>query len=307
MHRVRVWVRGFFGFSRKETNAFLILLPLMIVILVSEPMYERLRFRNGNPNLFDQHYSDSVLASLTYSSRDSQAARTTVKSQKKEIHFKYFNPNDASEQDLVELGLAPFMAGRIVSYREKGGTFRKKEDLLRIYGIDSAWFRKASAWIKIPERITKPSDRPPEGKKFTKPEITDLNTADSAQLVRVFGVGPALSKRIRGYRKKLGGFVSMDQLKEVYGLDTLALKELKANFFLSPEFVPRQIDLNTCNIDTLTKHPYVKWKEAQAIVNYRNQHGKFASPEDLAKVQIITTEWLNKMRRYVRAGNTSGQ
>lgn len=298
MHRIRIWIRGFFGFSKKETNAFLILLPLMVVILVSEPVYRRWKFRNEDFNFFDQHYTDSVLASLTYTTKDSSAAMPPVE---KEIHFKAFDPNIISERDLTALGMSPFVANRIARYREKGGTFKKKEDLLRIYGMDSSWFMRASAWITLPVKKIQIKEWKQFEKKVTKTEIVDINLADSVQLVNVFGVGPALSKRIRNYREKLGGYVSMEQLREVYGLDTLALIEINKRFFLSPEFVPSQLDLNRGTVEELVKHPYIKRREAQAIVNYRNQHGNFGSVDDLLQVEIIKPAWLEKVRPYIRA------
>jgi competence protein ComEA len=298
MHRVRIWIRGFFGFSRKETNAFLILLPLMVLILVSEPIYRKWKFRHEDFSFFDQHYTDSVLASLTYTMKDSLTARPRME---KEIHFIAFDPNTISEKDLTALGMSPYVANRIARYRDKGGTFKKKEDLLRIYGMDSLWYKKASAWITLPEKKLQAKEWKPFEKKVVKLEIIDINAADSLQLVNVFGVGPALSKRIRNYREKLGGYVSMDQLREVYGLDSLALIEIKKKFFLSPEFVPSQLDLNHGTIEELKKHPYIKRREAQAIINYRNQHGDFGSVDDLLKVQIVNPDWLEKVRPYVRA------
>src|SRR5437868_5780286 len=140
MHRFKIWIRGFFGFSRKETNAFLILLPLMIVILVSEPIYRKWKFRNEDHNFFDHHYADSVLASLTYPTADSLPAYRQLRINsgrnngkpvvriEKEIHFTSFDPNTISETELVNFGLSPFIAGRVIRYREKGGVFKKKDD-----------------------------------------------------------------------------------------------------------------------------------------------------------------------------------
>ncbi len=296
MQRIRIWIRGFFGFSRKETNAFLILLPLMIVILVSEPVYRRWKFRNADNNIFDRHYTDSVLATLKYPVKDSVKVLPGKESL---IHFAAFDPNTASEKDLEKLGLSPFLANRIMRYREKGGSFKKKEDLLRIYGMDSSWFRKAKTWITLPEKTEQPIELKRTERTAKKPDLIDINTADSIQLEDVYGIGPGLSKRIRKYREKLGGFVSMEQLSEVYGLDTIVVKQVKKKFFLSPEFVPRRINLNATTLEELMAHPYIKRKEAHAILNYRNQHGHFGSIEDVLKIQIINATWLEKMRPYL--------
>jgi competence protein ComEA len=308
LHRIRIWIRGFFGFSRKETNAFLILLPLMTVILVSEPVYRQWKFRNDNHNFFDQHYADSVLATLTY--RDSLPAPSQslwqkevgtkpIAGAKREAHFTAFDPNTVSEKELVALGLSPFIASRIVRYREKGGRFKSKDDLLRIYGMDTTWFRKASPWITLAEKPPHTTEWKRAEKKITIAEVIDINAADSIQLVKVFGIGPALSRRIRNYREKLGGFVSLNQLSEVYGLDTVALKELKKRFVVSPEFTPRQVSVNSESIEELS-HPYIKKKEAQAIVNYRRQHGNFQSIGDVLKIQVLSAGWFENVKPYLK-------
>jgi competence protein ComEA len=298
MHRFKIWIRGFFGFSRKETNAFLILLPLMILILVSEPVYRTWKFSSEDNFMFDKKYTDSVIANLTFAKKDSFTSKTSIH---KEIHFKQFDPNKISETEFIALGLSPFLSTRIVRYREKGGRIKKKEDLLKIYGMDSTWFAKASAWIVLPaatDKIATRSDKPVE-KKVEHRDPFDINSADSLQLVNVFGIGPALSKRIRSYRDRLGGFISMDQVGEVYGLDTVVLKQVRKKFLVAPGFVPRKVNVNAETVDALISHPYIKRKEAQALINYRRQHGDFKSADDLTQLHNISAAWLERIKPYL--------
>ncbi len=294
MHRIRKWVRVFFGFSRAETNGFLILLPLMVVSLLSEPVY--VWWKSLHPPDFsaDAKSLDSLMAQLRWDVPDSLDVQP-----KKVVHIKFtaFDPNRLSAPEFTQLGMSSRLAERLVHYREKGGVFRKKEDLLKIYGMDSVWYEQARTWITIPQKNKLTGSRWPEKKSVREKE--DMNTADSLQLLRIYGIGPALSKRIRTYRNKLGGFVSMDQLTEVYGLDSTVVSRLKTKFRIMENFQPQKINLNTCSIGVLTGHPYFHRREAGAILAFVLQHGKMQSLDQLFEIQLLTREWIVKVRPYL--------
>ena len=254
--------------------------------------------RDYNEPISDQRYADSLLASLTFLKSDSMRSNIP---ERPVFRFREFDPNSIGEKDFIAMGLKPYLASRVMRYREKGGSMKQKTDLLKIYGMDSAWFREAERWIRIPESpLHEPVAKAQlySEKKAQPRERMDINTADSTQLMSVFGIGPALSKRIRTYREKLGGFVSMDQLAEVYGLDSVVCARLQTGFFVAPSFIPREIDLNTDNPEILL-HPYIKRREAQAIIAYRKQHGRFESAEKLLEIPLLNKAWLEKVRPYL--------
>jgi competence protein ComEA len=295
MFLLRLWIRKIFGFSRTETNAFLILLPLMAVMLLSEPLYSWWKIRHPPDFSHDAKVLDSMMAQLRWDKPDSMGIPGN---DPVEWKCEVFNPNQLARDKFIQMGLSPLLAKRIVRYREKGGVFRKKEDLLKIYGMDSTWFAIALPWILIPEKNElKLTFR--SGKQPTPKEKADINIADSLQLVKIYGIGPALSKRIRAYRDKLGGFVSMDQLKEVYGLDTAVVNRIKNKFRVDENFQPQRIPLNTATLDILIQHPYFRRKEASVIIAFRLQHGKFLSVDQLREIQPLTPEWIEKVRPYL--------
>jgi competence protein ComEA len=297
LHYIRIWIRGFFGFSQKETNAFLILLPLMIAALISEPLYRRWKFAHHDGRLFDQHYADSILTTITDIRVDSSKSSTSIRAARR---FRKFDPNTMREDEMIALGLSPALANRVIRYRLKGGKFKNKNDLLKIYGMDSVWFNEAIAWIIIPPPTASATLPRNFETKIVIHEQLDINSADSVQLVNVFGIGPTLSRRIRAYRDRLGGFISMDQVSEVYGLDTIVLKQLKKKFAVSPDFRPQQIDLNSETVEELIRHPYIKRKEAYMMLNYRRQHGDFKSINDLQQLPIGSSDWLEKLKPYLK-------
>jgi DNA uptake protein ComE-like DNA-binding protein len=129
--------------------------------------------------------------------------------------------------------------------------------------------------------------------------LQDINMADSLSLMDVYGIGPALARRILNFRTRLGGFVSMEQLKEVYGLDSVVVLRLKRQFRVLPGFEPEKIDLAFVTFDDLARHPYISWKQAQAIVSYRSQHG-LSTPQDLRKLNALDSVWLARMLPYLK-------
>src|SRR6478609_3452049 len=147
MSRLRAWIRSFFGFSRSETNAFLILLPLMALLIFSEPVY-RYWFIAQQPRDFDNEKNelDSLTASWSWTQRDSAIGKSL------ERRLFSFDPNTVSNEDLIQLGFNRTLAHRMVNYRMKGGKFTVKKDLMKIYGMDSTLYRRLYAFVDLPEK-----------------------------------------------------------------------------------------------------------------------------------------------------------
>ena len=112
------------------------------------------------------------------------------------------------------------------------------------------------------------------------------------------GIGNKLALRIVNFRDKLGGFYSIDQIGETYGLPDSVFRKIKPFLKLETNLV-KKININTATKDEMKSHPYIKWNLANAIVEYRNQHGNFSSLEDLKKISLITTEVFDKIKFYL--------
>ncbi len=295
MKRIRSWVRAFFGFSRKETNAFLLLLPLMFLIVFIVPGYKAI-FTNQEKDFTDERRKlDSLVANWKEIDK-----KDSVPDLLRQLFA--FDPNTASKEKLIDLGFAPALARRLENYRSKGGKFSIKSDLMKLYGMDTALYSKLYAWITLP--IEKPSIKRENRNEFVPgrklaEEKFDLNQADSARLISVYGIGSKLSARIIKYREKLGGFISLEQLNEVYGLDTTAGNELKRKAFIQENFQPRAFDLNTAAEKELAAHPYIKYTLAKAITSYRFQHGSFKSIDELRQIAILDEPVFKKIKPYL--------
>jgi competence protein ComEA len=146
LHR---WVRNFFGFSRSQTNAFIILLPLLTTILFSEPAYRWWRSNRAVDFAGDQAKLDSLIALWDTPKKDSLSGDTESS---ETTRLFAFDPNKISESELQSLGFPKNLSSRIAHYREKGGRFRVKADLLKIYGVDSAFYLQLFPFIQLPEK-----------------------------------------------------------------------------------------------------------------------------------------------------------
>jgi DNA uptake protein ComE-like DNA-binding protein len=284
------FLREHFGFSRTELNGFLILIPLMALALIAPALYRRWVTRSEYDNPVVVQRLDSLVAVL----RDSAKAETP-----ENVRLFEFDPNTAKADELKQLGFPEFLAGRIINYRSKGGQFRKETDLLKIYGMDTATFQRVQPYIRIAEKAGPAMAAPVASAALTQEAPFDLNLADTTQLKEVFGIGSKLAFRIVRYRESLGGFISMNQLSEVFGLDAVVIEELMRRSFVDPAFVPRTLNINRATAGELDKHPYINGQTARAIAAYRLQHGAYAIVDDLKKVELVTDSLLQKLRPYV--------
>lgn len=296
---VKKKVGNFFGTTRAQTNGFVGLLVVITISIFSQPLTRW--WVSTRPQNFSA--DAAVLDSLTSNWHASAEADSAEAEKKIEVTYVDFDPNTATQHELVSLGFSEKLASRVINYRTKGGTFRIKSDLLKLYGMDSSLYVTLIPYITLPETYTKPefkkkefAERKPYEKE--KRQKFNLNEADTIQLEKIYGIGPKLALRIVSQRERLGGFVSHEQLKEVYGLDTTVIKRIESASYLPDPPVVKMINLNTAGEKTLAAHPYFGWKIANAIVAYRFQHGNFKSVDDLRNIPLIDKNTLRRIYPY---------
>jgi len=220
----------------------------------------------------------------------------------------YFDPNTLSAEGWQKLGLRDKTIATIQNYLSKGGKFRKPEDLQRIYGLFPNEFERIAPYIKIEASVEsnnykdfsdKTSTENPHTRTYTsRYSIVDINSADTAALIALPGIGSKLAMRIIAFRDKLGGFYSVTQIGETFGLPDSTFQKIKQYFKLENTSV-RKININKATIDELKSHPYIKYTLANPIIAYRSEHGPFAKVEDLKKLMVVTDEIYNKIAPYL--------
>ena len=211
-----------------------------------------------------------------------------------------FDPNTLSVDGWQKLGLSERTSRTIDKYRSKGGKFHQPEDIRKIWGIPQGFYERVKDYIVISpiQNNYQENDGATVYSKFEKKVVVvNINQADTTAFIALAGIGSKLAARIVNFRDKLGGFYSVDQVGETYGLPDSTFQKLKSSFQLSGSV--RKLNVNTATKDELKVHPYFKWNLANAIVEYRNQHGAFKSLDELKNIAIIDDAAFDKIVHYL--------
>lgn len=160
---------------------------------------------------------------------------------------------------------------------------------------------RAYAPSPSPERTTESRSSAytpfPRQEKLTEGETIPLNSTDTAEWKKVPGIGSAFADRITKYRNLLGGFASVEQLREVYGVDNELFSRISP--FIEADGNFRKIQINKLEFKELLSHPYLNYKQVQAISNLRRRKGNITSINELAMLDEFTSEDIEKLMPYI--------
>jgi competence protein ComEA len=288
---MRSHFKNYFSVTKKEWNGMVILVILLLVILATPYIYQQFH----KDKVVDLKDLDKDVALLKYAKGgDGNSTLTTgplsdVKIANPQLFV--FNPNNLPAEQWKQLGLSERQISILKHYEAKGGHFSLKEDLQKIYSITPEDYKRLEPYINIPNAGY-------ISNKLAPGEVVDINTADSAKLTRIRGVGPFFAERIVEYRKRLGGFLYKEQLKEVYGIDTTKYAEIKNQVSLSGGHITK-IKINDVDFEGLRKFPYLSNKQTNAVIQYRLQHGNYRSIADMHNIVILDELILRKIEPYL--------
>lgn len=305
------FLQEYFYYTRLERNAGIVLCVLCGISFCIPFSYPLVSPPAGRSD-FSEAHRIAVAFSPAPSPYDAEAQPVAFRgyenrSPKRQLETFDFDPNTASKDDLMRLGLSARTAQTVMNFRAKGGKFYKKEDLKKVYGLRIEDYERLLPYVQIAQQnsgkeykeyskyaenqqVTRSGDyeKPNyETNKFPKKNtaiIVDINAATVEDWQQIPGVGPGWAKRIVNFREKLGGFVSANQVGETFGLpDSVFQKMLPQMQPSTPIF--RRINLNSATLDELKKHPYLSSFQATILFNYRTQHGNFTDLPSVKKVK----------------------
>lgn len=216
----------------------------------------------------------------------------------------YFDPNTATPGDWKRLGIKDKTVETIQKYLSKGGHFYKPEDIGKIWGLHADDIKRLSPYVSIPQKanyVKKESGASEIKRAVYRTEtfkLLDINSADTAGFTALPGIGSKLAQRIINFRSKLGGFYSVEQVGETFGLPDSTFQKIKPALKLAGTTV-KKIDINTALLDDLKTHPYIRYALANAIIQYRARHGNFSSVAEVKKIMLVTDNVFNKIEPYL--------
>ena len=301
-------IKDYFSFTKGEKKGVIFLLIIIVVFIVLLNFIRLFKITEfTNFYAFENEIAQFENELKTHLMNDSISRFNSQKIYLPDSLFD-FNPNTINDSDWIKLGFKEWQVKTINNYKTKGGEFRFKSDVSKIYGITDTLYQILLPYILLPEKIEKESIQTTYTSKFnnnhfepyTKKEtiIVDINLADTSEFQSLKGIGSAFSKRIVKYRESLGGYTSIEQLKEVYGINDDLFNNIKP-FVKISNHNPNLININNVDLETLKKHPYIDWKIAKTIIAYRNSHGNYKDVHDIKQIHLVTDEIYTKIAPYL--------
>lgn len=279
--------KNYLSLTKKEWNGMVVLIALIALVLALPYAYQ-FWHKDSTINQTELNHALAILKKAGIDSTQNIAADGKNASP---VLF-YFNPNNLPVGKWKQLGLSDHQIKIIKNYETKGGHFYRNTDLQKIYGITPEDYKRLEPYIDIPQSSEYVSN------KLSPGATIELNAADSAELTEVRGIGPSFAMRIIRYRDRLGGFYHKEQLMEVFGVDTAKYNEIEKQLKVDPSKVTR-LKINSISLPSLQQFPYLNYKQVNAIIQYRVQHGNYNSIADVANVAILTPEVLHKIEPYL--------
>lgn len=232
--------------------------------------------------------------------------KKTYKRDTIEIRMQMFDPNTVDSVTLLHLGFKPWQAKNMLKYRAKGGKYRKKEDLKKLYGMTDSMYLALAPYIYIKDSIVVDSaridsvrmDSLPKWKSIKKDTILNLRTADTTELKLIRGIGSYRAKMIVRYREQLGGYAQVEQIMEARGMDKVIADSILPHFYID-SVVVNKIPINHIRPEVLQRHPYLNFEQAKAIYEYRRKHIRIKSAEELNKIKGLSPTDIEKISIYL--------
>lgn len=281
-----------FSFTKKQRKGLLV---FFVLILVMQVIYFWVVYKDNfieeNPHKVDWLSNQEWIDSL--------------KAIEKPTYQMYpFNPNFITDFRGYQLGMSVEQIDRLLEFRKTNKYVNSAQEFQNVTQVSDSLLAVISPYFKFPEWVNNPRETYFQPfQKLEKPQeeiiVKDINAATQDDLMKVRGIGPALSERILKYKAILGAFVAMEQLQEIYGLSDEVIEELDKYFELSALPEIDKIKINQLSIKELGTFPYFKYPISKEIVSYRSMHGKIQNSEDLTKIKDFPLEKIEIIALYL--------
>lgn len=307
--------RDLFAFNKRERNGIFVLTTLISVVIIIQYLMPNFVIVKND---FEEQNIDAYLIQLRKDSAKWKAEnqkkynfnyakpKNQLTSSKKEDEKKFnshsFNPNEASTEDWKSVGLSIAQANSIQRYLDKGGKFKVKNDVAKMYVISPERFSAMKPFLLLPDSVVKQKNYSvKEAAKPLKRNDTiyvELNTADTTELKELHGIGSYYARQIVYYRDKLGGFYSITQLYEIENMREETVQKIEP-FITVDTLLIKKLHINSDEAKVLVRHPYITWNMAKRIQDHRDFDHRFKSVNDLLKFGLLTEELYTKLVPYI--------
>ena len=299
-NRFRHFMYSYFTYTRGEKNAALVLC-FILMVLQANLWYQHYYL---TPETFIPSIEIKLAADKIHLKEKNKSQFTTKYNKREEIVISPFDPNTTDSSQFVKLGLSPKQASSLIRFRDRIGGFKSKEDVKNVRVLHASLYEKWEPFVALsPAKGIKTTEKYKSdfksNREASRPKwiVLDLNKVDTTELQDLPFIGSGRSKAIVNYRERLGGFCTVEQLKEIRSIPDSVYKIIfpKVKVDGGPY---KKLNINSLPSDSL-RHPYINKQLARLIVAYREQHGVFKSPSDLKKIPLVDEEILRKLAPYL--------
>lgn len=278
-------IKSFFNYSRSQRIGVLILFTIIITLQL---VYFFVDFSSYAKDTPEEEKWLSV-----------QSEIDSLKQDKLDYVPKIypFNPNFITDYKGYKLGMSVQEIDRLFAFRKQNKYVNSPQEFQVVTKVSDSLLNAISPYFKFPDWVMNKKEfkdyKKFPSKAFAKKEkivIIDINQATQEDLIKIYGIGEAISMRILKYKESLGGFVAMEQMTEIWGLSPEVIEKLNTHFKVSTSPNIKKIDINNASIKELSLFPYFKYPISKNIVTYRSMNGDIKNSEDLTKIKGMSIE-----------------
>lgn len=285
-------LKSLFMFTKQQRRGILSLITLMVLIQISYFIWASKKTTLENESDTSWLAMQTVIDSLK---NKPEITKTIIYP---------FNPNFITDYKGYKLGMKLEEINRLHAYREQNKFVNSAKEFQNVTGVSDSLLNVISPYFKFPDWVNKQKNYPnyKENIKFQKVNRIvqkDINDASSEDLIKLYGIGPALSDRILKQKEQLGGFVSMKQMESIWGLSPEVIENLNKYFFVESIPSVKKININSLSTKELAKFPYFNYTIAKEVVTFRSMNGEIKSIEDLAKIKGFPVEKIEFIALYL--------
>ena len=274
-------IAGFFKFTSQQRTGILF---LFLIIIVLQAVYFFVDFSKPEKQFPEQGQWMSLQSEI-------DSMKMIKANEKPKIYT--FNPNFISDYKGYKLGMSVQEIDRLLAFRKENKYVNSPEEFQKVTKISDSLLKVLAPLFKFPDWVNHKTDFKNEKEQYIrKPDfkrekiaVLDINQASQEDLIKVYGIGEALSLRILKQKETLGCFVSMEQLNDVWGLSPEVITELNNHFKVVIPSNFKKIPINDASLKELSQFPYFRYALAKQIVTYRSMNGNFNNIEDLSKIK----------------------
>jgi DNA uptake protein ComE-like DNA-binding protein len=287
-------IKKYFIFSREQRNGIIVLFGIIIILQL---IYFFVDFSSLSKTSLEKEQWLSL-----------QSQIDSMKKEKVDYVPKIypFNPNFITDYKGYKLGMSVAEIDRLLAFRKENKYVNSPKEFQGVTKVSDSLLNAISPYFKFPDWVKNKKEfaayKKYDDTAFAKKEkivVIDINQATQEDLIKIYGIGEATSLRILKFKESLGGFVSMEQMNDVWGLSPEVIENLNTRFKVSATPTVKKIDINNASIKELSLFPYFKYPISKNIVTFRSMNGDFKNSEDLTKIKGLSIEKANIIALYL--------